>query len=291
MSEIEKSLKQRGHEVIKEGVLRDLLLPRTNDAVIVQSFKEILYRMMSSDGLRKSIRNWAYGGTVHEEHEKRINAYSTLCLALSDRSEGKFIDKQRQGLYAASFEWYISELFKREFGARSSGHGIRLWDADPRDEFDCIALLDKGLAYVECKTGKGHIYEEMETFARRDEEISANYSIYLFDRDYTFQKGPEDLPTLTASQAERLNVDKIEKISNNYVSFFIIEASARSFIASTSFDGLEDRIRHVIRYYDILADAASGGDDEPGERLARSYKITPINFDSPASSPESTKQG
>jgi hypothetical protein len=243
----------------------------------MKAFEEILYRMMRRDNFRKSIRNWAYGHTVHKEHEKRIEAYVTLCLAHSEKGDPPDIDTQKQRLYATTFEWYISELFKREFDARASGFGIRLKDADPRDDFDCIALLDKGLVYVECKTGKGLIYEEIEKFARRDEELAANYSLYLFDRDYTFQREQDDLPSLSTDQADKLGVRKIEKISNGDCTFFMINAKTRSFFASTSFDGLEVRIRHMIRYYNIVMDADSGLAD-PMERLARSYSHTPIDF-------------
>lgn len=278
MSEIAKSLKQRGHEVTKEGTERDLLLPATSDPVILNAFRDILYRMMQNDELRKSIRNWSYDSTVHETHMDHIESYVKLCIAHSEKIGKIDIRKNKQLLYASSFEWYTSELLRREFGASAAGFGIRLKDADPRDEFDCIALLDNGLVYIECKTGKGDIYEEIKKFIRRDEEVSATCSVYLFDRDYTFQKGKEDLPSLNIDQAEHLGVSKIQKISIGNCGFFNIISGDRHFFASTSFDGLETRLRHMIRYINIFIDS----DNTFGtERIERAYTHTDIPFTTP----------
>ena len=103
--------------------------------------------------------------------------------------------------YAKTFEWYISELLRREFAARASGFALRLKDADPSDEFDCVALLDEGIVFVECKTGRTEIYKDIAKFMRRDAELSAAYSFYLFDRDYTFQRQGDDVPKLDRERA------------------------------------------------------------------------------------------
>lgn len=151
----------------------------------------------------------------------------------------------------------MSELLRREFAARASGFGIRLKDANPEDEFDCIALLDKGLVFVECKTGRGDLYGEIAKFLRRDAELSATYSFFVFDRDYTFDKGQEDTPKLSAKQAADLDIQSIAKVTARGQEFFHINGErkwvggrmgGRYFMACTAFGGFESRIRYMIRY-------------------------------------------
>jgi hypothetical protein len=118
----------------------------------------------------------------------------------------------RQTRYAKTFEWYISELLRREFSARASGFNLRLKDAHPDDEFDCIALLDEGIVFVECKTGRNSIYSDVAKFIRRDTELTAMYSFYLVDRDYVFQRRGGDLPQLSREQAYELGILGIHQV-------------------------------------------------------------------------------
>jgi hypothetical protein len=130
---------------------------------------------------------------------------------------------------------------------------MRLRDGDPDDEFDCIALFDRGVVFVECKTGKGDIYPEIAKFIRRDAELDPNYSFFLFGRDYTFSREEEDLPQLTSEQAMKLGLEAIHEISVGPHRFFEIlgfpnRGMQRYFFTCPAFGGLEDRMRYMIRY-------------------------------------------
>ena len=210
-SHIARLLRQRGHEVTKQGSRRDILLPKNDDPQLVDAFETVLYNLMRRDSARKALRDWAYSNLSSDNAaSQQIESYITLCERFGNwTSHG---DTANQSRYAATFEWYVSELLKREFGARASGFGIRLKDADPQDEFDCIALLDEGLVFVECKTGKGALYNEIAKFTRRDTELRASFSFFIFDRDYTFDKGQSDTPSITSQQAKSLGIDKISRV-------------------------------------------------------------------------------
>jgi hypothetical protein len=95
-------------------------------------------------------------------------------------------------------------------------------DADPDDEFDCVALLDSGVVFVECKTGKGDLYGEIEKFMRRDAELGAMHSFFVFDRDYTFNRGEDDTPRLSRQQAFDLGIQIISKVTVGTQRFFHI---------------------------------------------------------------------
>ena len=181
-------LNQRGHRVTKLGSERDIFLPTRQDLEpeLKDSFKVMLYNLMRNDSFRRSLRDWAYGNiSENNSNLAYIMSYVKLCEKFGGWSNAAPEIRRR---YASTFEWYVSELLCREFAARASGFGLRLKDADPDDEFDCVALLDNGLVFVECKTGREGIYAQIKKFLRRDTELLATYSFFVFDRaDDTIQ--------------------------------------------------------------------------------------------------------
>ena len=256
-SEISRLLKQRGHEVTKEGSDQDIFVPIRQDLEpeLVSSLKTVLYSLMRHDSIRRALRDWAYGRRISESNPnlKYIESYIQLCERFGGWNNDPEAIKLR---YASTFEWYVSELLSREFSARANGFGLRMKDADPGDEFDCIALLDKGLTFVECKTGREGIYNQISKFIRRDAELGATYSFFVFDRDYTFARAGNDIPQLSADRAYALGVESIEKVTVGSHAFFQVQGLRvfgrgwRYFLVCSAFNGFEDRIRYMIRYVD-----------------------------------------
>ena len=254
-SDIFGLLNQRGHRVTKLGSERDIFLPTRQDLEpeLKDSFRVMLYNLMRNDSFRRSLRDWAYGNIPENNSNLAyITSYVKLCEKFGGWSDAV---PEIQRRYAATFEWYVSELLCREFAARASGFGLRLKDADPDDEFDCVALLDNGLVFVECKTGREGIYAQIKKFLRRDTELLATYSFFVFDRDYTFSRGGDDAPKLTYTQAHELGTDSISKVTVGSHTFFHINGQRgrggwRYFLACSAFNGFEDRIRYMIRYTD-----------------------------------------
>jgi hypothetical protein len=252
-SEISRLLKQRGHYVVQEGNDKDILLPANEERPeVTESFKTILYSLMQRDEFRKSFRNWAFGQDFDENvNGQSVRNYVELCERFGGWGSNE--PGPRQKRYASTFEWYISELLRQQFAVRASGFGLRLKDAHPDDEFDCVALLDEGSVFVECKTGQSELYKDVSKFNRRDAEISASCSLYLFDRDYTFQKTGEDSPKISRERAMRLRILGVFEVSVGKHKFFEVcsvpnDGETRFFLACSAFDGLEERIRYMIRY-------------------------------------------
>jgi hypothetical protein len=252
-SEISRLLRQRGHEITVEGGDNDILLPACADKPeVVGALKLILYNLMRQDQVRRSFRDWAYDNSSPDGAARSIiESYVNLCQTFGKLDLTS--SNNRQSRYAKTFEWYISELFLREFAARASGFGIRLKDAEPDDEFDCIALLDGGAVFVECKTGKGSVFDGFAKFMRRDYEIAARYSFYIFDRDYTFSRQGDDIPRLSNARAEQLGIQEVRRISVSNQTFFSVaggkdDVGSRYFLVCGGFRGFEDRIRYMIRY-------------------------------------------
>lgn len=254
-SDISSLLNQRGHKVTAEGSERDIFLPIRQglEPQLLDSFKDVLYNLMRGDSFRRSLRDWAYGRISDENPSPNlpyIKSYEKLCEKFGGWSSAP---QEIQHRYACTFEWYISELLRRQFAARASGFSLRLKDADPGDEFDCIALLDDGLVFVECKTGGGAIYAQIKKFLRRDAELEATYSFFVFDRDYTFRRDGDDAPRLSAAEAYELGIDSINKITVGSHTFFQIlgqrtNRGIRYLFACSAYNGFEERIRYMIRY-------------------------------------------
>lgn len=286
-SDVSRLLNQRGHKVTKEGSERDVFLPTRQDLEpkLLDSFKIVLYNLMRHDSFRRSLRDWAYG-TISDKNPnlEYIESYGKLCEKFGSWSSTA---SEIQRRYASTFEWYVSELLRQEFAARASGFGLRLKDADPDDEFDCIALLDEGVVFVECKTGRESIYAQIKIFLRRVSELDADYSFFVFDRDYTFSRDGEDVPRLSYAQARKLGIQSISRITVGSHEFFQISGlpEARGwyrFLACSAFNGFEDRIRYMIRYCNETRQT----------RIASSlFGFQPIPFSSNAEDDLSTHPG
>lgn len=255
-SELARLLKQRGHEVTKEGSDKQLLLPAFDHPEMTSAFKNLLYGFMRRDSFRRGLRDWAYGNRRSNENPV-VTSFIALCHSLACPWTDDM--PSRQSRYSATFEWYVSELLCREFAARASGFGLRLKDAEPEDEFDCVAVVDKGLVFVECKTGKGDLYDEVRKFLRRDKELGAEYSLFVYDRDYTFKRGEADLPDLTKEKAATLGIDEISLVTAGKHSFFKIAGADRYLLASPALNGFEDRLRYMIRYSNAHMDSVIFG--------------------------------
>jgi hypothetical protein len=247
---LKKALMQRGQKISQLGSHKDVFLPQDNADNILLIFEEILYDLMLEPSFRAGLRDWSYGRTKNQ----KIEDYLTKC-------EGFNFPRKTQNRYSGTFEWFICEVFKREFNAKASGFGIRLKDASPSDEFDCLAILDNGLIYAECKTGRDDFKKQVKKFVQRDAEVSATYSMLILDRDYIFNKN-NDQPLLNHEEAKKLGIISILKVEISNVTLYRINAvDNRYFFVFGGMKNLVEKIRYVIRYITLLND--SDGRKEP----------------------------
>lgn len=263
-STIENLLRQRGHEVTKLGQDKDILIPRLDDADLSKVFKGLLFNLMQKPSFKQCLRDWAYADKPSLENRfELVNSYINIGSNFN-KDFGKLRDNAelRRRFYATTFEWYVSELMVRKFGARVSGFGICLRDASPDDEFDSISVIDDGLVFVECKTGKESLLKGVEKFVRRDRELCAAYSLYIFDRDWTFNKEHDDLPDIKKSEAQNSGMASLQRISHQRLSFYSVQSQDRWFLAASAFSNLEDCIRHMLRY--SFYSRQNGGRHHPG---------------------------
>ncbi len=250
-----QALYQRGHKLITQGSLNDIFIPQSELQEIQQSFANILYNLMKRVTFRRKLRDWTFG----KEPTEIIVSYLKLCKEF--HKENKDFDRD-QNKYSRTFEWFIGELLRREFGGRAAGFNIHLEDANKDDEFDSVALLDEGLFYAECKTGKGTLAQAVKKFVRRDKQLCAKYSLFIFDREYLFKRGAEDFPDFTHSQALKYGINFMERISKgSKYNFTSVNCGDRYFLVCNAFNKLDNNLRHMIRYVNMVIDQ-SGAEQE-----------------------------
>jgi len=176
---IETALRQRGQEIISQSGDMHILLPYL-EAESTDTLKAILYKLLNFESFRREFRQWAY--SKEPVKNKSFLSYLNICCLFQKDFDKQFQNQEKRiQKYAHTFEWFISQMLIKKFGAKATGFGIRLKDASPDDEFDCIGLIDDGLTFVECKTGNKDILSEIEKFSRRDAELCADYSFFILD--------------------------------------------------------------------------------------------------------------
>jgi hypothetical protein len=241
-------LRQRGHEVTRARGDSDILVPSSRPDT-APLFSELIFNLMREGAFMHRLRDWAYSEAPRDEFAD-IDAYVRLAKRF-DRDKFSRLEgagTRRQQVYAATFEWYLAQLLRRRFAARAAGFGLRLRDASPEDEFDCVGIIDDGLVYIECKTGKTSLFPEIEKFVRRDEALGADYSFFIFDRDWTFSREGDDLPDLTESQATSLGLSALQSIECPAGKFYSVQSGTRWFLASSGLRNLESRLRYMFHY-------------------------------------------
>src|SRR3990172_5333476 len=90
--------------------------------------------------------------------------------------------------FGATLEWYIAELFKREFGAESVW-GVKFKRPKIGGDYDVIAKLDSSLIYVEVKSSPPkQIYDsEIAAFLDRVADLAPAIAVFFMDTELRMQ--------------------------------------------------------------------------------------------------------
>lgn len=141
---VARVLASRGFTVKSEGMGDDTLLAKT---VWTVSEAEIVFNIFNDVVHRKELRDYIEGTTV-------IPSGAITPLT----AHSNFI--KERGRFSTTFEWYLSELLIKRFGALSSSYGVmvndicRNSDNGQSGDFDVLSILgDMNLLYIECKSG------------------------------------------------------------------------------------------------------------------------------------------
>ena len=180
-------LKRRGFTIYKKEPADDLLIP-------AKRYLDEYYRMLHKYSFRLFLRDVI-------KHQQSftldlVTRYATPAVTrryLDYCSSVKLI-KKKGGVFVLAkgpimsfgetLEWYIAELFKREFGSEAVW-GVKFKRPRVGGDYDVIAKFDGSLLYMEVKSSPPkQIYDsEIAAFFDRVDDLAPAIAVFLMDTE------------------------------------------------------------------------------------------------------------
>lgn len=184
---IDVLLRRRGFRMYKKEPSEDLLLPPEEQ-------RDEYYRMLHKYSFRIFLRdvikhqdlftldNVARYATVDVTREY-IKCASKIGL-VEKKSKGYVLAKRPIMSFGPTLEWYIAEVFKREFGS-DAVWGVKFKRPKVGGDYDVIAKFDGSLFYVEVKSSPPkQIYDsEIAAFLDRVSDLSPQIAVFFMDTE------------------------------------------------------------------------------------------------------------
>jgi len=184
---IDVLLRRRGFRIYKREPPEDLLLPP-------EEYREEYYRMLQKYSFRLFLRDvikhqdffaidnvTRYATTdVTREYIK----YATKIGLIEKKSYGYELSKRPITSFGPTLEWYIAEVFKREFGSEAVW-GVKFKRPKVGGDYDVIAKFDGSLFYLEVKSSPPkQIYDsEIAAFLDRVSDLSPEIAVFFMDTE------------------------------------------------------------------------------------------------------------
>jgi hypothetical protein len=180
-------LKQRGFKIYKKEPAEDLLLP-------AKKHLPGYYRRLHKYSFRLFLRD-----VIKRRHgftQADVTRYATppvtaeylaylISIGLVKSAAGSFrLVKGPVTSFGATLEWYVAELFRREFKSEAVW-GVKFRRPEVGGDYDVLAKFDGSLLYVEVKSSPPkQIYDsEVAAFLDRVEDLSPAVAVFLMDTE------------------------------------------------------------------------------------------------------------
>jgi hypothetical protein len=188
---VEAFLSQRGLPVMAHGERGQLLLPPNATLEQKERFYDLLKRYSFRLFLRDLIQ-FPQGAdfSVLSRYcsSKTVRSYlgslSELGIAEFHEDKSYRLIPSRITSFGLTLEWFVSELFQREFLSPSL-FNVRLEQTRYGGDYDVIALLAGYLVYVEVKSSPPRGVEQpaVSAFLNRLEDLQPHLAIFLVDTE------------------------------------------------------------------------------------------------------------
>ncbi len=180
-------LRHRGFSIYKKEPLDDVLVPADN---LLDHYYQMLHKYSFRLFLRDVLKHQEFF-TVNQ-----VARYATPDIVqryLDYLVSAGLVKKQRQGYalarppirsFGPTLEWYLAEVFKREFGSEAFW-GVKFRGRRVGGDYDVIACIEKSLFYGEVKASPPkHIFDaEIAAFIDRVLDLSPDAAIFLMDTE------------------------------------------------------------------------------------------------------------
>ena len=188
-SPVEKMLRMRGIKVFRKNLTERLFFPPD----FSPSYRNRFYEMMKKYSFRLVLRDmvkyqdgFRIRNLTHYCSYKVAQGYCNQLLemgAITKNGKGTY----RTGVsplysFGPTLEWFIAEMFKREF-ASPSIYGVSVKNTPSGGDYDVIASWNQRLVYVEVKSSppKGIEQNEVLTFFSRTDDILPDVPLLFND--------------------------------------------------------------------------------------------------------------
>jgi hypothetical protein len=180
-------LKRRGFRIFKREPADDLLLP--GDEYInrfYETLKKYSFRLFLREVIKhqrsftlEQVTRYATAGVTREylDYLRQIGLVKTA-------SEGFQLALDPIKSFGETLEWFVAEIFKREFEAEAVW-GIRFKRPKVGGDYDLIAKVDSSILYMEIKSSPPkQIYQtEISAFFDRVIDLLPEISIFFVDTE------------------------------------------------------------------------------------------------------------
>ncbi len=209
-------LKRRGFPVYKKEPGDDLLIPEEN---FLDDYYSMLHKYSFRLFLRDVIKHqdfftldkvtgYATSGVTGEyiEYVRKIG--------LTRKLDPGFALSRHIKSFGETLEWFVAEVFKREFGVEAIW-GVKFKRPNVGGDYDVIAKLDGSLLYAEVKSSPPkQIYDsEISAFLDRAADLAPEISVFFMDtelrmKDKIVPMFEEELKKRASSPPEVIRIEK-----------------------------------------------------------------------------------
>jgi hypothetical protein len=185
--ELEMLLKRRGFQVYKKEPKGDLLIPGPE-------YIDAYYQMLHKYSFRLFIRDIIkHQDLIALDH---VTRYSTAQVTggyldfiariglTEGKANGQTLKRRPIKSFGETLEWYIAEVFRREFGSEALW-GVKFRRPKIGGDYDVISKFNGSIFYVEVKSSPPkQIYDrEIKAFFDRVSDLSPEIAVFLMDTE------------------------------------------------------------------------------------------------------------
>jgi len=185
---IQRAIKARGMQIYHQDPIDDLIFSPEASPAELSSLYQLLrhysFRLFLRDAISKKGSFRAEGLMRYCPLEIVQRYISTLCeLKLAEPSDAETFHLVKQSLssFGPTLEWFIAQMFQREFASPAS-YGVRFKETQSGGDYDVIALWEGQLIYVEIKSSppRGIERREIGSFLARITDLLPDIA-FLFN--------------------------------------------------------------------------------------------------------------
>ncbi|MDY7032506.1 MAG: hypothetical protein SVY10_11450 [Thermodesulfobacteriota bacterium] len=213
---LKEMIQRRGLKICKENATEMTLIPKD----IPQNLKNAFYEMLKKYSFRLFLRDMIQKGNSFE-----VESLTRYCCTKSAKKYLDFLeelgviqvyegDKYMLAInpvhsFGPTLEWYVSEIFKREFLCPAL-YGVNFKDTSAGGDYDVLAQWEQYLIYVEVKSSppKGIEINEITAFVNRTKDLMPHIAVFLVDtelrmKDKIVALFEEEMKNRYGNEAER----------------------------------------------------------------------------------------